>query len=303
MCVIAIVTDPNRRPSVEELCAMHDANNQGAGLAWRDKGLVKWEKGLGLQQVLEKIHHLPTPYVVHFRIASVGDALKRLTHPFPVTAQAQLDLAGQGKHQVLFHNGTWSEWRKFSLSMVAQTGGKVKIPLDKWSDSRAMAFLAHHFGLGILELIDEKIVCLGPGEDDLDIFGSGWSNFNGYIVSNKYFEHRLMVKVTDKRSQAAILLDGNIVKPKVDPEQIPPLREVKSTDPLQRPGGASTVIPFVEVYRAFKEKKTSKSQLKNHPEWRKAKFILSQYDAMIESIKAQEQLDLITSPAAQQTLH
>jgi hypothetical protein len=200
MCVIAIVRDTNLRPSRSEIDAMWAANPQGGGVAWREDGRVKWKKGLSLIEMHEQIANLPTPFVAHFRVASVGDGgVKWLTHPFPIQDGVPLDLEGTAQHSVLFHNGHWGRWESQSREWLGQAGGRIKVPHGggKWSDSRSMAFWAFHFGLGIFEGdpwgIREKVIVYSP--EEIQIFGEGWKRYNGYIVSNDYW-----IKKVERRS-------------------------------------------------------------------------------------------------------
>ena len=192
MCVIAIVEDQDHRPSKDEIQAMWDHNPHGAGIAWRADGKIHWKKGLTLDQVQVMASEVPAPFIVHFRIPSCGGNSPSLAHPFPVTPTANPLMEGStDKFAMLFHNGHWANWEHQAKTMVAQAGGRVKVPTGKWSDTRAMAFLAGNFGLGMLEWIGEKTVDIGAKEDELDIFGTGWKSFNGYIVSNDYWTNRI----------------------------------------------------------------------------------------------------------------
>ena len=203
MCVIAVVEDDKKRPSGREINAMWEANDHGGGVAWREKGKVFWKKGLTLPEMHQYLRELPVPFVSHFRISSIEKPPnKLLTHPFLVSKDTPLLLEGSTKGQVLFHNGHWGEWESQSKTWLAQSAGKIQPPLGKWSDSRAMAFWAAHFGLGIFEGkpwgIDERVIILGPGPEDLDYFGKDWKTYNGYVVSNEWWLSKL------KREPSAI---------------------------------------------------------------------------------------------------
>ena len=164
-------------------------NDKGAGIAWRETidGVpkVKWKKGLDMKQIQELCAKVPTPYVAHFRIPSAGGPHWSLTHPFPVTVGAELAASGVND-QVLFHNGTWPDWRKFSLETASRQ--PEKFPVGRWSDTRAMAWVAAVYGLGILELINEKTAVFGA--TDIHLFGDGWDEVDGVLVSNTHWKHR-----------------------------------------------------------------------------------------------------------------
>ena len=76
------------------------------------------KKLLGLQSlsgIVYSITEIPVELireiVIHFRIASVGEVTPKLCHPFPVTACATTRFSGHAR-AVLFHNGTWGDWRE-----------------------------------------------------------------------------------------------------------------------------------------------------------------------------------------------
>lgn len=195
MCVIAIAE--TKRPTPEQVAAMYEANNDGCGFAYRyqdekDKTRVRWEKGLmTLEQAQKFCAELPLPFVAHFRIQTVGGKKAQLCHPFPILKDVPLDLKGSTDGFVLFHNGHWGTWRNSCLEAVWKTG--FKLPSGKWSDSRAMAWSAAHFGTAILEFIDEKSVAFSP--EKVDLTGKDWDEEDGVWYSNKNWKRCLKTKV------------------------------------------------------------------------------------------------------------
>lgn len=186
MCVIIISRDV--RPSEDLIEKAYKANDAGAGVAWREEGVVKWEKGLEVKRVKELCAEVPLPFIAHFRIPSVGGPREDLCHPFPIERTVPLSLKGKTKGQVLFHNGHWTQWRDSILAAIK--GTTFKIPTGKWSDTRAMAWYAAHYGTGVLEFINEKTAVFGPGAEDLEIFGDGWVRLDeGLYASNKSFDY------------------------------------------------------------------------------------------------------------------
>lgn len=146
-----------------------DSNRQGAGIAYRDvdeKGMpiVRWQKGINDVKEIQKLcAEVPTPYVVHFRISSCGDGgIAELTHPFPVSAKAELFLEGSTGGFVLFHNGVWTNWREWLMRANLGAPRNMKMPDGKWSDTRAMAYIAAINGINTLELVDEKLIAFSP---------------------------------------------------------------------------------------------------------------------------------------------
>lgn len=186
MCVIFLATD--KRPTPSMVDRAYDTNGSGAGIAWRhqDEGkplVVRWVKGLKREEIQKLVAEAPLPFVCHFRIPTCGGAIPELTHPFPIAKNTSLSLEGSTKGFVLFHNGHWGRWKDESLKAALEH--KLTIPAGKWSDSRAMAWTAAHFGVNILEFIDEKCIAFGP--QDVEIYGSGWSKEEDVWVSNKHW--------------------------------------------------------------------------------------------------------------------
>lgn len=218
MCVILLA---HARPlSEEDVRAAYEANKFGAGVAWREDGKVRWEKGLHDPDDLAKlVKKLSLPYVVHCRVPTCGDDINGLTHPFPVTLDVPLDLTGKTDGYVLFHNGHWTAWREFVLRTITAMYGQIKLPPGGWSDSRAMAWAASVYGLGILELIDEKAIAFGP--QDIHIFRPRfWETVeDGILASNTTW------KVTAKP-----------IWPAPNRSTVPAL--------IEKPGGASPNRPF-----------------------------------------------------------
>lgn len=195
MCVIFVAED-GVRPTELMLERGAEKNPMGAGIAWREtqkqkdgtkKTVVRWVKGIeDIAEVKKIVAKLPFPFVTHFRVASNGTSLRKaVNHPFPLEPDVRLDLEGVTEHGVLFHNGFWTGW-KDKLTNAA-INSRLKLPSDSWSDSRGLAWMATHFGLGILELVDEKVVAFGP--DFLEMFGgvggtNQWTDHNGIWCSN-----------------------------------------------------------------------------------------------------------------------
>lgn len=189
MCVIAVVDE--KRPTEEMVERMYAANPNGAGVAWREEEHVRWEKGLDVKGAVELCATVPLPYIAHFRIPSCGGDLPELTHPFTINKSASTALAGKTKDHVLFHNGHWTDWKRMCLETAMRFA--AKLPAGKWSDSRAMAWLAHFYGVEFLDMIEEKIVAFGPRPEDLHVFqgrGQSWVKVDDIYVSNSSFNYR-----------------------------------------------------------------------------------------------------------------
>ena len=182
MCVILIPT--KRHPTPEELNEAQDSNPHGAGMAWKDKdGKLSYEKAIDAKRIWEIINEEkpPIPYIVHFRIASIGEVCDKLTHPFPVNQSVSLKKQWQGKSQLLFHNGTWRDWKE----AVMPFSGHKDFPkgnLSDWSDSRALAYLAYKTRRGFFNFIDEKVAIMEKN-GEVNLYGD-WKKHDTLWCSN-----------------------------------------------------------------------------------------------------------------------
>ena len=168
MCVIA--ASENTLMNKDQVVAGFKENPYGAGVAWIDKDkagpLVRWKKGImNPDEVWDIVKDIKpgTPYVVHFRIPTEGLDDIEGTHPFPIDDAASTAFEGTTRGSVLFHNGSWSVWRTMTLDTCTKKG--VRLPKGMLTDSRMMAWAAHHYGEEVLQLINEKAVVLGINED------------------------------------------------------------------------------------------------------------------------------------------
>lgn len=182
MCVIALINNEESRPSETMIDMMWDRNKDGAGLAWREQqsdntNLVCWEKGLmgaaGLERVKKLAAELPTPYIMHFRIATIGGVKPLMTHPFIVDERGINTLKGKTPGYVLFHNGTYRSWETDVKALALNTG--TRLPAGKWSDSRAIAWIMSVIGNGYMELLsDQRGLAFGPTGSDIFVGSDGW---------------------------------------------------------------------------------------------------------------------------------
>lgn len=195
MCVIMVAN--RNRPNDEMVTRAFEHNRDGAGLAWRETireggnpvGEVVWKKGINdVEEIKALCRNTPLPYVVHFRIASVGGVRRSLTHPFLISPDANLALEGRTRGTVLFHNGHWQPWAEKALE--AAINANHQIPVGEWSDTRAMAWMVNIYGPGFMEFLpQQKGVIFGPQR--LNVFtGNGWDKVNDVWCSNDYFWHR-----------------------------------------------------------------------------------------------------------------
>ena len=177
MCVILVCTEKTR-PDSETIAACHRSNPHGAGVAWREDGVIRWSKGLEPDEVEDLIADLPGEIVIHFRIASVGEVTPKLCHPFPVTACATTRLTGNAR-AVLFHNGTWGDWRETLRRMP-----RHHRPDGLLSDTRVAASLVDLCGMDVLDRLPDRWVFFD--RDFTELYGN-WREWQGMRASNLYF--------------------------------------------------------------------------------------------------------------------
>lgn len=287
MCVILIA--PKTRPTDAMIEACHACNDKGAGIAWRQGGRVHWKKGfLSIEEMQNLAATKPLPYVLHFRIPTVGGVRKDLAHPFPIDKSIPNSLEGSTKGFVLFHNGHWGKWRDTMLEAAIRSN--TKMTPGKYSDSRAMAFCASIYGLPFLDLLDEKFAAFGPGPDDIEVSNFGWTLVEGVYASNTTWQHRPAwhrrhAKEEEKEpdlkpyhTTAPASLPGEVVEEEDD--QLPVVQTFRGRDhnhgfPMgnsdrvrQGHGGGPSHVPFGEIAPDVAQMMLDRGEL-SRKQWKK----------------------------------
>ena len=180
MCVL--MASDGDKISLDWVQKAQKNNKDGMGMAWIENDQVAFEKSISEDRVMELMNAIDGPFLLHFRMASIGDVSPELCHPFPINAEASLELKGTAP-SVMAHNGHWGKWKDFCVQRLL--AGGVTFPEGDFSDTRAMAWLAYHCGENVLSLIDEKVVTLTP--TGLKIYGGGWTLKDGVWLSNQSF--------------------------------------------------------------------------------------------------------------------
>jgi hypothetical protein len=152
-------------------------------VAWREDGVVRWLKGLEPDELERWVNELPGEIVIHFRWASVGEVTPKLCHPFPISSKATTRLSGHAR-AVLFHNGTWSQWRETMQRMP-----RHRMPDGLLSDTRVAASLVDLCGMDTLDRLPGRWVFFD--RDFTELFGD-WRKWRGMIVSNLHFTSGLI---------------------------------------------------------------------------------------------------------------
>lgn len=180
MCVAIVVPRNVKPPSKEVLAQCEAANKDGGGIAWWTPQGIQFAKGLKLQEILKIMEMISAPMFIHFRISTVGGSVAELCHPFPVSKRASLMLSGRTS-SVLMHNGHWSAWEDVLLRHLDKGS---KMPDGPWSDTRAMAYMAAHYGPNVIRLIKEKVAVM-HSDGEITTYGYGWKEIDGCYFSNE----------------------------------------------------------------------------------------------------------------------
>ena len=194
MCVIICIED-GKYPSKSTLEDAESMNSHGGSIAWLDaNGKKNYQKGIKAKAIMKIINKQLKPKgietaIIHFRIASIGTVNKALCHPFEITNRVELNLSGKNMStDLLFHNGTWSEYAEEMLEYIGSNKKPVTIPYGEFSDSRVMAYLSKRMGV-------KKMAKLVTGWNKIAVltstgikrYGTGWVDFKGNKCSNDYF--------------------------------------------------------------------------------------------------------------------
>jgi hypothetical protein len=185
MCV-AITMEPGAELSLDEIIKMGRTNGDGIGVAWAEDGVVNWTKAVNYMphQAYNFINSYKDYFrLVHFRLSTAGGVLSQLCHPFEIGPFASCAQSGHGT-KALIHNGHWYRWTDVFDILKKEDALPDKGP---WSDSRLMAYLAHHDPDWLLTVGGRVAVMDGQGNTTR--YGD-WQDLRpGIKVSNKSWDH------------------------------------------------------------------------------------------------------------------
>jgi len=194
MCVISLVED-GVYPSKKTLKQMESLNSHGGSIAWLNKnGTKSYKKGIKAKEIHSIINKKLIPQgvetaIIHFRIASIGGIKKKLCHPFEISSKVEMNLeVDNTTKDLLFHNGTWSEYAEELVKFLKKQKTPVNIPRGEYSDSRIMAYLSHKLGhKGMAKLVSgwNKVAVLTS--KGIIKYGSNWCEVKNNQCSNDYF--------------------------------------------------------------------------------------------------------------------
>jgi predicted glutamine amidotransferase len=194
MCVIICVED-GEYPSKKTLKNAESVNNDGGSIAWLNKdGTKSYKKGIKSKEIHSIINKKLIPQgietaIIHFRIASIGSVKKKLCHPFEISGKVELNTEHMNTtRDLLFHNGTWSEYEEVLIEYLKSVKTPQLIPRGEYSDSRIMAFLASKMGYKAMAKQVKgwnKVAILT--DKGIKRFGNNWCDVKNNKCSNNYF--------------------------------------------------------------------------------------------------------------------
>jgi hypothetical protein len=168
MCIITVCN--SRKLTMEEFTKCWDSNSDGVGIAWGINGTVYIKKGLMHMKRAWEYYDTYVdniPHVVHFRLASSGTICKELTHPYIISPDSPSVLDEvKTTFPVLFHNGTFLDWKHSWVSMILDG-----MPIDgRMNDSRLIAMIC---GKAITNssIVAKKYVGVLPAQYVLESMG------------------------------------------------------------------------------------------------------------------------------------
>lgn len=193
MCLIIIKPPVTDLPKDDLLKQAFINNPHGAGIAYNDKGSVIIKKGyMNFPSFIEDYHKLQEginlytkTVIFHFRKASRGKVIPELTHPFPISDNADILKKHYCKTDyAVFHNGT--------IKILDKEVKKSKGLSDTFIFTLKYLFkLAQNEGWfyrmankDLLELLVEGKMCILNGFGQVMCVGEFYSN-NGLLFSQE----------------------------------------------------------------------------------------------------------------------
>lgn len=144
MCVIAFSPE-GKIPSTDLMTRCAQYNPYGAGVMWIEDNTVCYQKGiLATEELLQVLQILKgATFAIHWRFTAGTSRMPELTHPFPVSQAASLQLQGKTA-KALMYSGVYPGWQK--LLTHAEQEHNVIRPAGNWTVTRAIAWLTALYG-------------------------------------------------------------------------------------------------------------------------------------------------------------
>jgi hypothetical protein len=187
MCIIAYAE--KRRLTHKEFSECFTHNRDGVGFAWFGEGMNHYVKGMTEEEEAWKFYEEQVrvlPHVAHFRIASTGEVVKELTHPFIVDKNSPIKMKYSGEKPLLFHNGTISGWQSLLLTHYMNMG--KSIPDEPMSDTRVAAMIAAVTGRESLRFMSGRFVYWDMAKSGRNYIIADWKEEDGAYFSNDTYK-------------------------------------------------------------------------------------------------------------------
>lgn len=181
MCIICHCTVPLTRDEFKEC---FKSNHHGAGFAWHSGGTNNYVKGfMDEEKAWEVYVNIPVPHIAHFRLASAGGVNENLTHPFRVTQDSPISLEYSGDDELLFHNGTITDWKLMLFSLCLNLG---HLPSGEMSDTRVMAMAMAQMGDDALAFASASKFALLGVDGTITRYGEWQENAGNWYTNSGY---------------------------------------------------------------------------------------------------------------------
>lgn len=196
MCVIASKPAGVEMPSKEVMKDMFDANSDGAGLMYVDRGKVNIVKGfMTFDKFYDYIEKLGKMYdlkekalVMHFRISTQGNVDKGNCHPYPISSKTK-DLRSTTIRTDLgmAHNGIISLTTTHGKTELNDTQLFIRDYVSVLYDLNH-EFYKNQRTLDMLEELAGSKLCFMDTNEELYLVGK-FIEDDGIFYSNKNFEY------------------------------------------------------------------------------------------------------------------
>lgn len=231
------------------------SNRDGGGVAWlNDIGEIEFVKGLEAHEIQKLIDEkkINLPCIIHFRISTCGYVGNELTHPFPISKNAELDLKGICEIGAFFHNGILMSWRDQLVNLVIGNG--IKMPKGEFTDSRFLALASYYHGIEILKYLDDggnKFAILQ--KDGIKLFGGHWYDIDGCKCSNTTADNYEFTACYNEKEIKSLTFNAS--SDKLDDKNHN--KYVSLTDKISK-----LTLSLIDIDKELKVKGISKRQLK-----------------------------------------
>ena len=188
MCVI-VVKPKEKEISLDVLRKCWNANGDGAGVAWKEKGSIRVRKGImsfeEFERIFKEVYSKQKEMVFHFRLTSRGRTCPEMTHPFRLVRLPEPDpLEFVTTRPVLFHNGTilelgdWEKSDTFFLARLLSELYEHRVPIK--DIAKVLSLIS---GNKFVLFSPQKTVLIGNFEEE-----------EGCLFSNLYWKSEDLVR-------------------------------------------------------------------------------------------------------------